>query len=396
MLRALQVTARQVSGQQPPGSSTVGRALGSLLEGVTLGAMSSSRYWQDPEEQRVERVQPVGGKQALKVLSVNIDAEEGEDILKQLCKLVSLEDLLVDATDEFDFDPGFQPYDNLTNLQKLVVTMPMSLANTQSLQACSNLRELHLITLPSMPLREGSLEQLTQLELLQAPRPKAGTKTFGPFPNVQVMVIREGADDVTLSTLGKSMLSLRRLELYKLPLGYTQGGIQALAHLPELRELLLELAQSGAVAESWLEQVPGVALATSAMHMVGGSGQEAAGARALSAFVPPPVGFTVKVLPQVLTGSHSSGWFPQLRRLSLLGHVVASDHDLMHLTHLRQLQGLLLHVTGPKSGWFGGAGLSEEGVWQLVGQLEALEEVQVLGASEIHVKVPGRMPGIYV
>jgi hypothetical protein len=61
------------------------------------------------------------------------------------------------------FDPGFQPFDGLTNLEKLAITMPMSLANTQSLENCKQLRELHLITLPGVQMRAGSLQQVSYI-----------------------------------------------------------------------------------------------------------------------------------------------------------------------------------------------------------------------------------------
>lgn len=51
-------------------------------------------------------------------LSVNIDAEEGEEILYEMSQLSLLESLLVDSTDEFTFDPGFQPFGHTTNLRK--------------------------------------------------------------------------------------------------------------------------------------------------------------------------------------------------------------------------------------------------------------------------------------
>jgi hypothetical protein len=44
--------------------------------------------------------------QAVTELSVNIDAEEGAEILKELSELSLLESLMVDSTDEFKFDPG--------------------------------------------------------------------------------------------------------------------------------------------------------------------------------------------------------------------------------------------------------------------------------------------------
>lgn len=51
-------------------------------------------------------------------LSVNIDAEEGNEILYEMSQLALLESLLVDSTDEFSFDPGFQPFERTTNLRK--------------------------------------------------------------------------------------------------------------------------------------------------------------------------------------------------------------------------------------------------------------------------------------
>lgn len=44
--------------------------------------------------------------QVVTELSVNIDAEEGAEILKEMSQLALLESLTVDSTDEFKFDPG--------------------------------------------------------------------------------------------------------------------------------------------------------------------------------------------------------------------------------------------------------------------------------------------------
>jgi hypothetical protein len=44
--------------------------------------------------------------QVVTELSVNIDAEEGDQILKEMSHLALLESLMVDSTDEFKFDPG--------------------------------------------------------------------------------------------------------------------------------------------------------------------------------------------------------------------------------------------------------------------------------------------------
>ncbi len=44
--------------------------------------------------------------QVVTELSVNIDAEEGAEILKEMSELSLLESLMVDSTDEFKFDPG--------------------------------------------------------------------------------------------------------------------------------------------------------------------------------------------------------------------------------------------------------------------------------------------------
>jgi hypothetical protein len=44
--------------------------------------------------------------QVVTELSVNIDAEEGDQILKEMSQLALLESLMVDSTDEFKFDPG--------------------------------------------------------------------------------------------------------------------------------------------------------------------------------------------------------------------------------------------------------------------------------------------------
>ena len=110
------------------------------------------------------------------------------------------------------------------------------------------------------------------------------------------MIIHNGADDATLEAVAQSMVSLRRLELYKLPLGYTHAGVQALAALPELRQLVLELSRSsgrqmgliGAAAagvEQMFGQIPGVGVVEGVMEMLPGVGQQA-GARALSAFIP--------------------------------------------------------------------------------------------------------------
>lgn len=43
---------------------------------------------------------------------------------------------------------------------RLAITMPMSLANTQSLSKCRKLRELLLCTLPQQILEKGALEQV--------------------------------------------------------------------------------------------------------------------------------------------------------------------------------------------------------------------------------------------
>lgn len=44
--------------------------------------------------------------QVVTELSVNIDAEEGAEILREMSELSLLESLMVDSTDEFKFDPG--------------------------------------------------------------------------------------------------------------------------------------------------------------------------------------------------------------------------------------------------------------------------------------------------
>lgn len=44
--------------------------------------------------------------QVVTELSVNIDAEEGAEILRGMSELALLESLFVDSTDEFKFDPG--------------------------------------------------------------------------------------------------------------------------------------------------------------------------------------------------------------------------------------------------------------------------------------------------
>jgi hypothetical protein len=44
--------------------------------------------------------------QVVTELSVNIDAEEGAEILREMSELALLESLFVDSTDEFKFDPG--------------------------------------------------------------------------------------------------------------------------------------------------------------------------------------------------------------------------------------------------------------------------------------------------
>lgn len=45
-------------------------------------------------------------------------AEAGDEILKEMSQLSLLESLMVDSTDEFKFDPGFQPFHDTTNLVK--------------------------------------------------------------------------------------------------------------------------------------------------------------------------------------------------------------------------------------------------------------------------------------
>jgi hypothetical protein len=51
--------------------------------------------------------------QVVTELSVNIDAEEGTEILKDMSELALLESLFVDSTDEFKFDPGEAAWDCL-------------------------------------------------------------------------------------------------------------------------------------------------------------------------------------------------------------------------------------------------------------------------------------------
>jgi hypothetical protein len=46
---------------------------------------------------------------------------------------------------------------------RLGITMPMSLANTQSLSKCRKLRELLLCTLPQQHLEKGSFDQVRPL-----------------------------------------------------------------------------------------------------------------------------------------------------------------------------------------------------------------------------------------
>jgi hypothetical protein len=258
--------------------------------------------------------------------------------------------------------------------------------------------------------------QVSHLELLDAPRPKYGSKSFGPFTSVQTMIIHNGADDATLSAVGQSMVSLRRLELYKLPLGYTRTGVQALAGLPELRQLVLELSQSsgkskgqqGVVSlvtaaaegvEQFIGQIPGVGVMEGVVEMLPVVGQQA-GARALSAFLPPGstglVGVANKAFGAVVGDvgvGQSRGWFPQLRELSLLGEVSANDADLLALSNLQRLEQVTVNAHQPRAGW--GGGLTLTGVRDLVDKVESLMEVCITGGVHIDFKVPGRMPGIY-
>eukprot|EP00877_Chromochloris_zofingiensis_P010725 jgi/Chrzof1/5906/Cz16g20070.t1 len=314
----------------------------------------------------------------LRQLAVNIDAEEGEEILREMADLTPLRGLVVDATDEFAYDPGFQPYGKLHNLEELVVSMPMSLANTQSLEACSNLHKLVLCTLPENPLKVGSLRSVTQLELLRINTPHSQPKVFGAFPSLKRLVVRQGADDVTLEWVGKQCTSLEALELYKLPLGYSTTGVQAIGRLPNLKLLILELDKPGSQSAV-------------AMGQKWGSRVQNERGRAMHGFKNPHAN-SQGWLPSLLSKDHV--WFPRLHELKILGHVVAADQDLTALLELQQLEKLRMHVV-PTRESRGSKGVTKEGLKQLVDGLPRLQEVWLTGAVDCIIRVPGRMPGIY-
>ena len=78
-------------------------AIGSSSSSNGGGSSGGGRGVQGQHQQQ----QWVEGPQPLTVLSVNIDAEEGEEILMEMSRLSTLKNLLVDSTDEFRYDRGY-------------------------------------------------------------------------------------------------------------------------------------------------------------------------------------------------------------------------------------------------------------------------------------------------
>lgn len=185
----------------------------------------------------------------LEELEVNIDAEEGQEILFEMIQLSSLKRLTVDSTDEFDVDPGFGTYDYLTNLQGLTVTMPMSLVNTQSLEHCKQLKDLLLCTLPGTAMEPNSLRSVTSLELLWWGE-EAEPALFAAFPSLERLVLREGADDIAMEWIGKQLSNLRELHLRELKHGYSCKMLQDICKLPSLSKFTVEMVCSSGMDSS--------------------------------------------------------------------------------------------------------------------------------------------------
>jgi hypothetical protein len=61
------------------------------------------------------------------------------------------------------------------------------------------------------------------------------------FPTVTHLIIRAGADNTTLATIGNNLTTLRHLELYNLAVGYSRSGLKGIAHLDTLRSLVLQV-----------------------------------------------------------------------------------------------------------------------------------------------------------
>ncbi|WIA30465.1 hypothetical protein OEZ86_000549 [Tetradesmus obliquus] len=332
-------------------------------------------------------------------LSVCIDAEEGQDILYEMSQLALLQSLLVDSTDEFSYDPGFQPFERTTNLRKLAITMPMSLANTNSLSKCRQLRELLLCALPKDVLGKGALSQVTRLELLDVAANPPKPDLLQAFPSISHLIIRAGADDATLGTIGQHLTSLVHLELYQLPAGYSQGGLRGIAGLSSLKTLILELASPGTTLGSRMRnqwsQHSAVLLPFELAAEVGSEAAAAAGSlgvpllstNPILAFAPPADWGLMRLLP----GFSSPGWFPSLRELSLLGYVAAADKDLHALSNLTALRSLSMHLQRPR----GLAGqVTLRGLWSLVELSPNLATLNLTGYMETQLLVPGRVPGV--
>ncbi|KAF6246658.1 hypothetical protein COO60DRAFT_1707554 [Scenedesmus sp. NREL 46B-D3] len=331
-------------------------------------------------------------------LSVCIDAEEGQEILYEMSQLALLESLLVDSTDEFNYDPGFQPFERTTNLRKLAITMPMSLANTNSLNKCRQLRELLLCALPQDVLGRGSLSQVTRLELLDVAANSPKPDLLQAFSSVSHLIIRAGADDATLGIIGNHLPSLVHLELYQLPAGYSQGGLRGIARLARLKTLILELASPGTTLGARLRNqfhqhnplvLPAelVAEVGSEVAAAAGSyGVPLVGTNPILAFAPPSDWGLLRK-----PGFSSSGWFSSLRELSVLGYVAAADHDLHALSHLTALRSLSMHLQRPR----GLAGqVTLRGLWNLVELSPNLATLNLTGYMETQLLVPGRVPGV--
>lgn len=106
---------------------------------------------------------------------------------------------------------------------------------------------------------------------------------------------------------------------------------------------------------------------------------------------PPAPASQLSALPGTVGGS-SRAWFPRLRELQLLGYVAASDADLMCLSSLTALTSLHLHLQKPSRGLAGRVTL--RGLWGVAERCASLAQVQLSGAMETLLMVPGRLPGV--
>lgn len=111
-------------------------------------------------------------------------------------------------------------------------TMDHSMSWWHSMSVARHSGALHLQTCMPGPI-----------ELLCCPvaSPTVPDVPLQAFPTVTHLIIRAGADDTTLATIGNNLTTLRHLELYNLAVGYSRSGLKGIAHLETLRSLVLQV-----------------------------------------------------------------------------------------------------------------------------------------------------------